>query len=157
LSTGRGRDAGRQNEMGRVEQIFIKRVKRGPMDPASEATLVEKRGILGNANQGGRRQVTLLSKERWDSLMQALGADLDPRTRRANLVLSGVDLEGARGRVLRIGGCRLRINGATGPCAQMEAALPGLQAAMRHGWAGGAFAEVLAGGTIAVGDTVGWE
>ena len=120
-------------------------------------TLVAGRGMAGNANQGGRRQVTLLSRERWDAVMAQLGATLEPRARRANVVLSGVDLENTRGRVLRIGACRLRVNGETKPCEQMEAALSGLQAAMRPQWGGGAFAEILDGGEIAVGDAVAWE
>jgi MOSC domain-containing protein YiiM len=140
-----------------VEQIFIKRMRRGPMDTALRATLVAGRGIAGNANQGGTRQVTLLSRERWTDLMTQVGAALEPRARRANLVLSGVDLENTRGRVLRIGTCRLRVRGETRPCEQMEEALTGLQAAMRAHWGGGAFAEVLDGGEIAVGDDVAWE
>ena len=42
--------------MSRLEQIWIKRVRRGPMDPAQKASVVAGKGIVGNANQGGRRQ-----------------------------------------------------------------------------------------------------
>jgi hypothetical protein len=48
----------------RLERIWIKRMKLGPMDPAERATLVAGRGIVGNANQGGKRQVTIVSRER---------------------------------------------------------------------------------------------
>jgi MOSC domain-containing protein YiiM len=127
------------------------------MDPADRATLVAGRGIKGNANQGGTRQVTLLARERWNELMAALGADLEPAARRANIIISGVDLENTRDRVLRVGTCRLRVRGETQPCEQMEETLPGLQAAMRPRWGGGAFAEVLEGGDILIGDAVAWE
>ena len=126
------------------------------MDPQDEAELVTQRGIKGNANQGGRRQVTLMSAERWAELAVELGAPLDPSIRRANLLLSGIDLIETRGRTLRIGGATLKINGETRPCERMEEAHPGLQAAMRHRWGGGAYAEVVAGGTIHVGDEADW-
>ena len=89
--------------------------------------------------------------------MAELDGDLDPSRRRANLMIRGLALGGRRGQVLRIGACRLRILGETKPCEQMEAALPGLRAAMYPNWHGGAFAEVLDGGEIRVGDRVGWE
>jgi MOSC domain-containing protein YiiM len=98
-----------------------------------------------------------VSREKWDELMTSLGASLNPSARRANLVVSGLDLENTRGRILRVGRCRLRIKGETRPCEQMEEALAGLQAAMRPHWGGGAFAEVLDSGEIAVGDEVSWE
>jgi MOSC domain-containing protein YiiM len=137
--------------------IFIKRAKGGRMDAHLAAVLEPGRGLVGNADRGGRRQVTLLSDERWAELMQEVGASLGAEARRANLLISGIDLENTRGRVLHVGQCRLRIGGETRPCEQMEDAAAGLQKAMRERWGGGAFAEVLDGGPIAVGDAVSWE
>jgi MOSC domain-containing protein YiiM len=90
-------------------------------------------------------------------LMAEVGASLGPEVRRANLIISSIELQNTRGRVLRIGPCRLRIGGETRPCEQMEEAAAGLQQAMRRNWGGGVFAEVLDGGPIAVGDPVSWE
>jgi MOSC domain-containing protein YiiM len=143
--------------MARLEQIWIKRMHRGPMDAADHALLIAGRGIVGNASQGGRRQVTLLDIARWRELMQELNVDLSPSARRANLVLEGLNLSDSRGRTLRIRNVRLRINGETRPCERMDEAAWGLQAAMRDRWGGGVFAEVVEGGEIATGDPVVWE
>jgi MOSC domain-containing protein YiiM len=59
--------------------------------------------------------------------------------------------------VLRVGTTRLRINGETRPCEQMEAAHAGLQQLMKDRWGGGAFGEVIDGGEICVGDEVEWD
>ncbi len=142
---------------GILEQIWIKRAKLGPMDPKSSAALRADRGLVGNANQGGRRQVTILEAERWAAHMSALGATVDPSRRRANLLIHNCSLTNSRGKVLRIGGVRLRIAGETKPCHQMDEVLDGLQAAMRPDWGGGAFATVLEDGVINVGDAVSWE
>ena len=145
--------------------IWIKRAKRGPMDPRASATLVAGQGLAGNANQGGRRQVTLIEAERWAEALAELEppreshgsvAAVPPAARRANLMLTGLPLAASRGRILAIGPCRLRILGETTPCERMDEACPGLQAALRPHWRGGAFAEVLVGGEIAVGDHPRW-
>ena len=140
--------------MAVLHQIWIKRVHGGPMDPAGTATLVAGRGIAGNADQGGRRQVTVMDLERWQALMDLMGGDLETSARRANLVVDGLDLFDTRGRILRIGRTQLRILGETRPCERMEEMLPRLQAAMRERWGGGVFAEVIEGGDISVGDEV---
>jgi MOSC domain-containing protein YiiM len=142
--------------MSRLEQIWLKRAKLGPMDPVAEATLVVGRGLAGNANQGGRRQVTIISLERWRLIASVLQVQLDPSVRRANLLVSGIELEQSRGAILRVGACRLRINGETRPCERMEQAHPGLRTAMEPHWGGGAYAEVLDDGIITVGDAVAW-
>lgn len=142
---------------GRLDAIWRKRAHRGPMDPLNETTLEAGKGITGDANSGGRRQVTIIERERWDGHMAALGAKLDPSTRRANLMVSGIPLANSRGRVLRVGPTRIRIFGETKPCEQMEEALPGLRRVMYDNWGGGAFGEVIEGGPIAIGDHVAWD
>ena len=144
-------------QQGRLAAIWIKRFKRGPMDPSSEATMVKGRGIEGNANQRGKRQVTIISKEMWEKLMDEVGGDQDPASRRANLMVSGVDLSDIQGPVLAIGNVRIRIHGESRPCERMEEAQPGLKTAMEAPWRGGAFGEVLDDGTISVGDPVEWR
>jgi len=143
--------------MAVLHQIWIKRAHGGCMDSNVRATLVTGRGIVGNADQGGRRQVTLMDLERWHELMDRLGAELETSARRANLVIDSLDLFDSRGKTLRIGGARLRVWGEPRPCERMEEALPALKATMRERWGGGAYAEVIEGGEISVGDLVMWE
>jgi MOSC domain-containing protein YiiM len=141
---------------GHITAIWVKRMKGSPMDPVTSARLVAGRGIIGNANQGGHRQVTIIEQELWSELMADLGASLPPATRRANLMVADIGLADSSGRVLRVGDCRISILGETRPCEQMEAALPGLRKAMESAWRGGAFGEVLDDGEIKVGDPVRW-
>lgn len=143
--------------MGRVEAIYVKRVRRGPMDAVPQAELVAERGIVGNANQGSRRQVTVLAQEVWDAVMAELSGSLPPSARRANLVVSGLALAHTRGQQLLVGDARLQIMGETRPCERMEEALPGLEAALREHWRGGVFAAVLEGGVVRVGDPAALE
>ena len=142
---------------GRVEALWTKRAHRGVMDPHREVVCVASNGVEGNSCRSSTRQVTIIAREQWDAMMHELGGVLDPSARRANIMVSGIDLEKSRGRVLRLGGVRVRIRGETRPCERMDDALPGLRAAMEHEWRGGAFGEVLDDGSVAVGDAVDWD
>lgn len=142
---------------GVLEAIWIKRAKGGPMDPADRATLVTGRGIVGNADQGGKRQVTIIAGESFDAIQCILGSAAVPVMRRANLLVRGVSLAESRGRILRIGAARVRVYGETRPCNLMDETLPGLKAALQPEWRGGVFGEILDDGDITVGDAVRWE
>ena len=141
---------------GILEAIWIKRAHRGPMDPVTSSTLVAGRGLVGNADQGRRRQVTLIEREVWERLMSKVGGAIGPSARRANLMVSGISIEQSGGRLLRVGNIHLRIGGETRPCERMDEALDGLRSAMRSNWAGGVYAQVMDDGEIRIGDQVDW-
>ena len=140
---------------GHVERLWVKRAQRGPMDPVHEAHFIARRGIAGNADAGGRRQVTIISRERWRELTEALG-EVDPVLRRANVMVSGIELEGSRGRLLQVGAATVRVNGETRPCRALDFALEGLQKALDPHWGGGVYAEVIDGAVVRVDDVVRW-
>ncbi len=127
------------------------------MDPRDSAALRAGRGIEENANQGGKRQVTVISKEAFADVSAELEALIDPSWRRANFMVSGVDLRESRGRVLVVGAVRLRIVGETRPCERMDEAHRGLRAALSPEWRGGVYGEVLTGGDVAVGCEVSFS
>lgn len=141
---------------GRLEAIWVKRMSSGPMDPAEAATVVTDRGIVGNADQGGKRQVTVIEREVFDRIRETL-PDARPVMRRANLMVSGVRLEASRGHTLNVGGVRILLHGETRPCHRMDEQCPGLRAALDAGWGGGAFGTVLDDGEVRVGDAVSIE
>lgn len=138
-------------------QIWIKRAHRGPMDNREQARLLAHQGLVDCANQGGKRQVTILSEEAWKDAERDLGESVDPVARRANLLVRGIDLEDSRNRVLRIGSARILVHGETRPCERMEEACRGLREALSPHWRAGAYGEVLNDAVIRIGDAVDWE
>ena len=143
---------------GRIERLWTKRAKRGPMDPADELRVVRRTGIETNADWGGRRQITVIEKERWEAMMAVLGgARVDPSARRANVMVSGCDLRDSRRHLLHLGDVRVEIVSETRPCERMDEAYPGLRRAMAGPWNGGVYGIILDDGVIRVGDPVRLE
>lgn len=126
------------------------------MRPVDRARAVAGWGLEGNANQGGFRQITILSRESWDAASAAVGTEVPPEVRRANLLVSGVGLEHSRRKVLAIGELRVLVMGETRPCRLMEESCSGLLRALEPGWRGGVFGRVCNDAGIAVGDPVCW-
>lgn len=139
---------------GKLEGIWVKRARKGVMDAAESVRLLEDHGLEGNPRHGTRRQVTIIAREAWEAMMRELDADVDPSERRANLMVSGVDLHESRGALLIVGECAVEIGGETRPCERMDDALPGLRDAMSRDWRGGVFGRVIVGGTVRRGDPV---
>lgn len=143
-------------QVGYLEAIWIKPAHRQPMEPHPQARMVAGRGLEGNINQGGKRQITVLDAVRWQEACNEVGAEVAPILRRANLFIRGLDLELVKGRILEIGTCRLQIRGWTAPCRRMDEAHPGLRAALGLNYRGGLFGEALDDGDIRLGDPVRW-
>ena len=143
--------------MGKLEAIWLKRARRGPMDPVDEAVAVEDRGLLGGADFDRARHVTLIEREVFDRLKAEFDDSVEPVMRRANLVVSGIRLEDTLDRTLAVGHLRIHIRGETHPCGRMDEACEGLMDALDPNWGGGAHGSVLNDATIAVGDEVRWE
>ena len=143
---------------GRVEALWLKPEEYGPMEAVDSLALVKGTGIKGNADWGGKRQVTIIEKERWETMMAELGgADVDPAARRANVMVSGCDLGNSRHDILHLGGVRIEIRGETRPCERMDEAYQGLRKVMASPWNGGAYGVILDDGEIRVGDAVTLE
>ncbi len=139
--------------MGSLLKIYLRPV-RGELREVSEAEAGLGNGLEGDHAKGPKRQITLLSREAWDAACTELGQTLDPGTRRANLLIEGVELKQTTGQTITIGDVQIRLTGETKPCPQMEEAAPGLQEALVPDWRGGVFGEVLNDGTLTVGDAV---
>ena len=141
---------------GKLLGIWVRRKWGGEMTSLDEANLVTGKGLTEDVSFGGRRQVTIIEREKWQAVTEKLNTDLPPESRRANLLVGGINLEETKGRILKIGACRIQISGETKPCAAMDEKLPGLKNALKPDWNGGAFGKVVEGGKIFVGDEVVW-
>lgn len=137
---------------GLVQEILIYPQKRLPGVPVPSVDVVGGKGLLGDHKRSPRRQVTLLSLEMWQRACAELGVDLAPSVRRANLVLTGVEL--SLGTWVEIGDVRLRVTEETKPCWRMNAACPGLKKALEPELRAGVIALVEVGGLVRLSDPV---
>ena len=142
--------------MGTLQQIWLKTGRGKPMIAVNKTRAISNQGLEGGVSEASHRQVTVLAVESWAAAEATLGLSVDPSLRRANLLVTGVDLTEPTGRVLQVGDLRLEITGETKPCLQMNAVTEGLRTALEPHWRGGVHGVVLGDATLRVGDEVTW-
>lgn len=142
--------------MPKLVAIAYKTVKRGPMKEVLCANVTQHSGVEKDVfGRPGKRQVTVLSLQQWQTACQSINADLVWTIRRANLLVDGLSFSSADvGKQLRIGDLSLEITGETDPCKKMEMAHPGLELALTPDWRGGVTCRVLNDAMIHLGDPV---
>jgi len=118
------------------------------------AEVLKGKGFAGDDRAAGKRGVTLLSSERWIDAIDTLDTVLPWHTRRANVLIEGLDLAATVGKKLRVGDVQLHVWGETKPCALMDELHAGLRAVLEPEMRGGVHAEVIRGGHIHIGDVV---
>ena len=117
--------------MGKLLRIYLRPSTRTPPRVVARATAVAGTGLEGDHAHGGKRQVTLISREAWDDAIGQLGGgELDPGARRANLLVEGIELGATIGKRLRVGPVELEVMGETRPCQLMDDARLGLKDAL---------------------------
>jgi len=129
--------------MAQVEQIYIAREKRSPVEQVDEAFLETGMGIkgdryyaaaeaaLGRGEETGINQVTLIDKAMLDDFLQTQNSDLGYGDFRRSIITSGIDLNALVDKEFTIGEAKLRGTELCEPCAWLaanvhEAVLPEL-------------------------------
>lgn len=144
--------------MGQLTGIARRDAKRAPMQTLDLADISPETGVAGDfRGRPGRRQVTVMSTRAWQAACKDLGSEVPWTTRRANLLVAGMDLPQEPGGILQIGDVRLQVTMEVDPCARMDEQVMGLKAALTPAWRGGVACRVLAGGTVKLGDEVHFE
>ena len=154
---------------GRLEGIYVRTSRRGPVTSVSEARVELGRGLIGDhrsekqrsGDDARKRELTLIQAEHIELLAGWLGqGDIDPARLRRNLVVSGINLIAMRSSFpdmtleWRLGDeVRIVVTGPCAPCSRMEEELGtgGYNAMRGHG---GVTARLTVPGTVRVGDAV---
>jgi MOSC domain-containing protein YiiM len=139
---------------GRVLGLAIHGPRGKPMIEVDEIHVAHLAGLQGDRSGKGKRGVTLLSREHWNQVTAALRVDLPWHTRRANVLVEGMQLSASIGHRLRLGEIELYIHGETRPCEQMDRLHPGLRSLLETDCRGGVHGQVSVGGHLKVGDAV---
>ena len=142
--------------MGEVIGIATRDEKRGPMVVYASAKVSFEKGI-GDDSRGliqGDRQVTIMTEEGWEAACAEMGRIIHWTTRRANILVAGVDLENTTGDLLKIGDFMLEITGELTPSSRMDEQMEGLTKALTPNWRGGVTCKILSEGHVHEKDTV---
>jgi len=93
----------------------------------------------------------VIEKEIFDKIKDTL-PECEPGMRRANIMVSGIQLQNMKDHVLIVGEAHILLRGETRPCELMDEQCQGLLDALDPHWNGGVHGAVIKGGSIRVGD-----
>lgn len=147
---------------GRLEAIHIAPARGEDLEAHDAAEVEVGVGLVGDRygrsetaakKSGGYRAVTLIEAEALEALERDYGHAISGADSRRNLLTRGVPLNHLVGVEFTIGEARLRGTELCEPCGYLEKkTAAGVREGLVH--RGGLRAEVLAGGRIAVGETI---
>ena len=145
--------------MSSIKAIAIKNRSRVAMQSIDSAQITVNSGILGDFRGAQKdRQITILSEDSWLKACREIDVELPWTTRRANLLVDGVEFDKSYvDRKLRIGEVELVVTRETNPCSLMDAQQAGLTAALTPDWRGGICCNVVKPGTVKLGDRVEFD
>ena len=138
------------DNLGKIFSLQLCPGHRKPMQKVQSTEAIEQVGLKGDrhAIRDSARQILLIEKETLDIL------SLQPGEVKENITTEGLELMKLQyGQKLKVGGeVVLEITKACTPCNRMEEIRPGLLQEL--GGRRGMLTRVVAGGTIAQGDTI---
>jgi len=145
--------------MSSIKAIAIKNRSRVAMQSIDSAQISVNSGILGDFRGPQKdRQITILSEDAWQKACREIDVELPWTTRRANLLVDGVEFdESYTNRRVRIGEVELVVTRETNPCSLMDAQQAGLTAALTPDWRGGICCNVVKPGIVKLGDQVEFD
>lgn len=148
---------------GTVQAVHVAPEAEAAVEALDSVDAVAGRGLRGDryfdasgtfsGREGGGRDLTLVETEAVDAIAREADVHLEPGAHRRNVTTSGVALNHLVGERFRVGGAVCRGVRLCEPCAHLQSlAGEDVLPALVH--RGGLRADVLEGGTIAVGDPV---
>ena len=138
---------------GKIVGLCIRPGRRQTPEERPSLTIAPGTGVVDDHGTSEKRQITIMAQEAWNDAAGLVDGDPSWTTRRANVLVEGVDLESLLlGGRLTLGECEISIVGETFPCDQMDEACDGLKNALLPETRGGVYGRIENAGTISVGD-----
>lgn len=139
---------------GVVDWIGVRSERKSPLLTQTSVEAEAGVGLTGDhyASKGGKRQITLISKEHMEAVATMMGMDaIEPGLLRRNIVVSGMNLLALKGKQFKLSTALLEYTGECHPCSRMEENLGngGYNSMRGHG---GITCRVIESGTISLKD-----